>query len=386
MDIERQFERIVNGIGDTEAPREEHRCRLRRQVLDAVESAGSPAPMLYPQKIRTLIMNKSLIRWTTAAAVLLIGVALILMYSGSSPTAAWADVGENLNRAQSFSFHLAIYRNGELRMEGQFSYLQADLMRVESKDWIGVFDWSRGKFLNLFPREKQAFSATVTDIKKYGQREQIRNWLADLKGIIGSKKVKEIGDQVFGDRSCKGWQVDDSRGAVTVWADHKTAEIVRVEIQKGAARTVMSDFNFNPQLEESQFSLKVPQGYEMVAETTFAGKDASEDDLLLLLRAWSGGNGGMFPDSLTDITGWLKAAPKYDWSQEKQDENTMKMALSRALFKLGMQQDWTYRGKGVKRGDAKKAVFWSSVGKDKFRVIYGDLSVRQLSKEELPEK
>ena len=185
-------------------------------------------------------------------------------------------------------------------------------------------------------------------------------------------------------RPCRGWQVVNSEGTVTVWADEKTAEMVRVEIEEGVVRTVMTDFRFNPNLVESHFSLEVPEGYQVVAKTSFAAKDASEDDLLLLLRAWSGGNGNVFPDSLTDVGGWYKAATKYDWSKEKQDEKTMEKAISRAFFRLGARQDWVYRGKGVKVGNAKQAVFWTPAGNGKYRVIYGDLSVRQADKKELP--
>jgi outer membrane lipoprotein-sorting protein len=384
MDIERLFERIIRNIGDSETPDEEHRRQLRKQVLDAVESVEPSAPLISPYQKRTLIMNNSLIRWTTAAAVLLICVAMILIHTGSSPTAAWADVGKYLNQAKKLSFKMVVYQGNELRMEGQLSYFHEDRMRMETKDSIGIFDWSKGKFLTLAPQEKQAVAATLKDIEKFGQRQWLRNWLADLKKIIGSKEAKEIGGKSFENHSCKGWEVTNFEGTVTVWANEKTAELVRVEIITGIVRTVMSEFNFNPQLDESQFSLEVPKGYEMIAETTFSGKDASDDDIVLLLRVWSGGNGNVFPDSLFDVPDWFKAASKYDWSKEKQDEDTLKRSINRAFFKLNTQQDWIYRGKGVKRGDAKQAIFWSPLGKDKFLVIHGDLSIRQVSKKELP--
>ena len=136
---------------------------------------------------------------------------------------------------------------------------------------------------------------TLKDAEMWGARD----WLAELKKIVGNKDAKQIGDKTFENRPCKGWQVANSEGTVTVWADQKTAEIVRVEIEAGIVRTVMSDFKFNPKLDESQFSLEVPKGYEVVVKTNFAAKDVSEDDLVLLLRAWAGGNGGVFPDSLT---------------------------------------------------------------------------------------
>jgi hypothetical protein len=380
MDVERQFERFVDGIGDTDAPREEHRRQLRKQVLAVVESAGTSGPTIPGLNTRRFIMSNALIRWFAAAAALLVCATLAWLHMGSSPAVAWAGVSESLNRAQTLSLKVAAYQGKELRTEEKLSCLNTDRMRAESKEYVVIMDRGQGKLLVLVPQGKHAYAGTLKDAEKWGTRD----WLADLKRIVGNKVAKEIGDKTFENRPCKGWQVANSEGAVTVWADQKTAEIVRVEIEAGIVRTVMSDFEFNPKLDESQFSLDVPDGYKIVANTSFAAKDASEDDLMLLLRAWVGGNGDVFPDSLMDFAGWYKAASKYDWSKEKQDEGTMTKAISGAFFRLNAKQDWVYRGKGVKLGNSKQAIFWAPVKNGKYHVIYGDLSIRQVDKNELP--
>jgi hypothetical protein len=106
---------------------------------------------------------------------------------------------------------------------------------------------------------------------------------------------------------------------------------------------------------------------------------------LLLLRVWAGGNGGVFPDSLSDMADWIRAAGKYDWSRETEDEATLKQMIGQAFFRLNSNQNWVYRGKGVKVGDAKTPVFWRPVGDGKFQVIYGDFEVRKVDEKELPE-
>jgi hypothetical protein len=46
---------------------------------------------------------------------------------------------------------------------------------------------------------------------------------------------------------------------------------------------------------------------------------------------------------------------------------------------------WHYQGRGVDLGDAKIAVAWyKPKGAEFYRVIFGDLSVRELSSDELP--
>ena len=54
------------------------------------------------------------------------------------------------------------------------------------------------------------------------------------------------------------------------------------------------------------------------------------------------------------------------------------------LYETGGQ--WHYAGAGVKLGDASKAVYWyKPKGTSTWRVIYGDLSVKEVAQENLPE-
>ncbi len=47
--------------------------------------------------------------------------------------------------------------------------------------------------------------------------------------------------------------------------------------------------------------------------------------------------------------------------------------------------DYRYTGGGVKLGDAEKAVFWyKPKDSQNYRIIYGDLSVKDISQENLP--
>lgn len=385
MDAERQFERFVCSVGNTEAPREEHRRRLRAQVLATVESARTSNPVVCQLNRRKAIMTRSIVRWATAAAAVLVCSTLAWLYVDHSPSAAWADVARNLNESQTLSLNLTVYQGEEQRSQQTMSFLTPDRMRVESGGAIGVFDWAQGKMLSLTPQYKYAVAMTLTDKLTDAEKLEQRNWLARLKEIVGSENAQEVGGKTFEGRPCKGWQVVNAAGTTTVWADEKTAQIVRVEIIAGIVRTVLDNFKFNPQLDESQFSLETPEGYTMAADASFAAKDASEDDVMLLLRAWAGGNGGVFPDSLADVGSWFKAATKYDWSKEEnKDGNMLRNAIVRAFFRLNSRQDWVYRGKGVKLGNAEAAVFWSPAANGKYCVVYGDLSVRQVDKKELP--
>jgi hypothetical protein len=57
------------------------------------------------------------------------------------------------------------------------------------------------------------------------------------------------------------------------------------------------------------------------------------------------------------------------------------------LFALQLPQssNWRYVGENVKFGTSDKAIFWyMPKGSQNYRVIYGDLSVKEISPENLP--
>jgi hypothetical protein len=52
---------------------------------------------------------------------------------------------------------------------------------------------------------------------------------------------------------------------------------------------------------------------------------------------------------------------------------------------LPAESDWKYVGKDVKFGDANKPIFWyRPKGSETYRVIYSDLSVKDVASENLP--
>ncbi len=64
------------------------------------------------------------------------------------------------------------------------------------------------------------------------------------------------------------------------------------------------------------------------------------------------------------------------------------MKMSRGimfLMKLPAESNWRYAGENVKYDQAETPVFWyKPEGADTYRVIYGDLSVKNVSQENLP--
>ena len=73
-------------------------------------------------------------------------------------------------------------------------------------------------------------------------------------------------------------------------------------------------------------------------------------------------------------------------SQEQNREYGLKMARGFIFFKLlKAENDWHYVGKNVKLGDSESPVCWyRPKDSETYRVIYGDLSVKDVAPANLP--
>jgi hypothetical protein len=115
-----------------------------------------------------------------------------------------------------------------------------------------------------------------------------------------------------------------------------------------------------------------------------------EDDLIDTLRDYSQLSGGPFPDSLDqdiyspliEVLGKKLGLQEGHKPNAKQNQALMEMQLKLMpgvmfIDALSPKADAHYAGKGVSLGAAGKPIFWyrPKDGK-KYRVIYGDLSLR----------
>jgi hypothetical protein len=73
-------------------------------------------------------------------------------------------------------------------------------------------------------------------------------------------------------------------------------------------------------------------------------------------------------------------------SEQDQMQHAMKMARGMVFItSLPAESNWNYAGENIKFGDAQTPIFWyQSTGSQTYRIIYGDLSVKDVAPEDLP--
>jgi hypothetical protein len=341
-------------------------------------------------KIRRTIM-KSPVTKIAAAAVIIIAVLI-----GINPfrsTITFADVVKPILNAKTLILDM-IVGDEETGTVIHDVIVDQRIRRVISRQEhvVNIIDPESAKMLTLHTEGK---IAAYSDIQGSIQ-EGTKDYVASLRKIITDAqnnpgfKAKELGEKEIDGQKVVGF----SANGFTVWADAETALPVRIEVESHQLSAVFKNFQFDVPVEEleSQVSMEMPDGYKLVESKggEFDMGTPTEQDLVECLRVWAelllDGN---FPETI-GMTELMRLLPqveaKLGESVASAEEGTQKgMTLGKGmLFIMGLK-DQHYAGNGVKLGEADTAIFWyQPQGSATYRVIYGDLSVKDVAEENLP--
>jgi hypothetical protein len=339
-------------------------------------------------KLRRLIMKSSITRIAVAAAVIV--VAALGVLSISAPSITFADVVKPLLTARTLILDM-IVGDEETGPVIHDVIVDSRIRRVISNQEhvANIIDTEAAQMLTLHTEGK---IAVYSDIKG-SLEEGTRDYLASLRKIITDLqnnpgfKAKELGEKEIDGQKVVGF----SAGEFTIWADAETALPVRIEVESPQLSAIFKNFQFDVPVEEleSLVSMDVPDGYAEQKKVFDMGTP-TEQDLVECLRIWAevllDGN---FPQAIgmTEIMSQLpQIEAKLGESVASPEEGTQKgMTLGKGmLFEMSLK-DKHYAGGGVKLGDASKAIFWyKPEGAETWRVIYGDLSVKDVAPDNLP--
>ncbi|MCJ7544501.1 MAG: hypothetical protein MUP47_08065 [Phycisphaerae bacterium] len=376
---EDEFNRLVTKLPiDTRvdpAHKEATRQRMLEQFAQARQTpppAASEGPLGWMRRLS--VKTKS---FAALAAVLAITAGIIaVVYFGGGAKIALADVQRKLAAVPVIAFRLELFRPGVTPLDAQTYVTEDSITRFELPECTSLIDWQHGRMLALMPQSHEAIEGDVQNLQ---ENPYHRDWLADLRRIVGCEDARYLGTKTVDGVHAVGWEINDGNWIVTVWADADSAELVRVEFQKDQLRMAFSRFRYDVDIDPGKLSLTAPAGYT-VRRIAMDASRASEGEVVLVLRIWAMGNGDVFPDSL-DSWKFSQAASKADWEKVMEEadgksSDEISQSIGQAFWWLNTNPGWSYVGAGVRLGDAKKAVFWyRPQGTSTWRVIYGDLRV-----------
>ena len=331
-----------------------------------------------------------------AAAVIIIAILTAIHFLGSPIEGiAWADVVRPILTARTVVFNVEgenipttrVMNMGTQRVRGEVLSPDGKTVQV-----IAIVDYDTSRMLQLIPKQK---TAVLIDLKDMPEKPE--NVLETMRDIITELQndpdvsVEPLGEKEIDGQIAKGFRATGPDVELTIWADPQTALPIHMEQKWRQMQFVCTDFQFDIEMDESLFSMEIPEGYSEIpsAELPIAG--STEQDLIESLRIWAEVIlDGVFPRDLStqvytdDVK---KNREKFATLQDEQKlELAMKMGPGFIFFQLlKAENDWHYVGKNVKLGDSESPVCWyRPEGSETYRVIYGDLSVKDVAPENLP--
>jgi len=366
-------------------------------VLQALEKREQQASGVTKPDLWRTIMNSKITKLATAAAII-VAVLVGFHYLGGSAGNVYADVAERLQKARTLLYTITTSTPVEwmpdLRME--IAFKEPGYMRMTMPGgYVSVMDCLQGKALSIIPDKKQFIEMEMSNLPGDGGRRQFET-IEKLRSLP-ERADEIIGEKQIDGRTVQGFRVSEGGMTYTVWIDPKSRELVEVEVTFDGAPQMsgtMTDFRFDAELGDELFSITPPDGYTRLAIQVDAG-EASEDDLIEFLRLWSGWTkDGIFPPTLNPAE-LPKAAMEMvkagkfgpdQTTEQQQFGDTMKVTRAMMfVMKLPAESNWRYAGQNIRHGDAQTPVFWyRPVGSQTCRVIYGDLSVKDVAPENLP--
>jgi len=301
---------------------------------------------------------------------------------------------------------------------------------------VKISDWIHGRTLTYSPKEKKAtIKETEPVANPSGPFDFCRKILnAPNLQWVGKRKTTTGEVNVF--RHSYRWYVAGERDwSDDIWIDTKTKQVVATynpgtdiydpendavrnnpPENKWSNQTVMGsgnlDIRYDVELDDSLFRLEPPEGYAVEVKQR---DRITEKEMIEYLGILADFNDKMFPDQAFPQPWELlskidRASHKYHWPKPGEEST----AAERKLLDTDMRYSWRfgtvgnapilvffswdpdtivensfrYLGKGVNLGDKDRIVCWYKLKDAKdpstYRVVYGDLSVKDVAPEDLP--
>ena len=353
---------------------------------------------------------KSRMTKLAAAAVIIAGV-FVGRYLFNGPvgiaSVGWADVLKNVETARTIMYIREFESSKEKEvvetriMEPYHS--RTDVIAHDSQiDETGngtmykvaIRNTNLNKHLLLYPNTKMA----VIGDDDVTPGDEIRAY-EKLKKDFRDGTEKNLGRVTLNGRETICFEISGENKKITVWADPNTALPIQIEEITGEngdrKKIVRSDIRFDIELDEQLFSLTPPEDYCLLdietqqLQTPFELTEKHLVEGLAVYPKYLDGKfctryGGGRPLS-EEVRKKCKAEVKKieGWSDMEGHKSLLGCAF---VEQLPEGCDYQYVGEDVKLGDANTPVcWWKPPGSKTYRVVYGDLSIRDVEPSDLPE-
>jgi len=428
-DNEKYIEEYVKDI-PFDAPDSGHRDELKTQLLNAF-----PKHRLQPA-VQTVGIWRTIMKSRTsklaAAAVIMLAVLAGLHFFDRTSGIVWADVVKRLEEIKSGTYTITADIKGMPGMpEDYVTHIIQDVKLSYEQSAVRV-DASvqapngtrKSRIYLLF--EDRVLTSLMLDQKKYIEveigEEQMKKMSEEngdpatiLKAILERDYI-ELGRQIIDGVPSWGIEASDPKlgtkmGSlisggmfdeltVQLWVDERSQFPIRLfatgssKDGKTSMKTVYDNFQWNTEIDPALLRPEIPDGFELLAQSQWeTGQEAEE--ILDVLKLFVELGDGTYPASLKTMTVAQAIVPllrkKYPEGSAKPDKEVLAryMKVDRVglmyttLEKEGKEP--AYYGDKVSAESPGAVLFRWKIGDDAYRVVFGDLSTRDVTATQLAE-
>ncbi|MHC4557990.1 MAG: LolA family protein [Planctomycetota bacterium] len=372
--------------------------RVLGNVLQSLDENQMQKPGVTKPDLWRIIMKTKMTKLAAASVIIVAVLVGIHQFGSNGASAVFASVVEQLHYARTMTYSIVTNTPVEsmptLRL--QIAFKEPGYMRTTTADgYITVIDWAQNKGITLWPPKREYIDFEASNYQHDPAQDPFM--VVEKLRTLPSQADEVLGEKEIDGRVLQGFRVTKDDMINTVWVDPQTTQLVRVEIEytnSPGMNTIMTDFQFNVELDDSLFSLTPTEGYTRL-EVQADVSTVTEEDLIAYLHMWSTWTqDSTFPPTFNPIELPKVTAEMIKQGMFGQGETSQQQRGAEAtqmyrgimfMTQLPAESNWRYAGENVKYGDAQTPIFWyQPSGSATYRVIYGDLSVRDVAPENLP--
>ena len=411
---------LTNAIGSDGAhPNFEQWRKSHPAAIETLKSRAETESSVSqrPQNVWRIIMKNRMTRFA-ATAVIITGVLFGLYFIGGPDMAgvAWAEVVENVEQIQTYMFRGKSSTSGgplgdnvqEMEMTAYWSLTHGTRVQsyMDGKIAMDMYMLPAEKMMvNLMPEQKRYMRMLLNDELLQKMEEEQNNPRYMVKQFT-THEYTELGRDIIDGIEVEGIEVTDPKvwgGMVEkavgrLWVDVATNLPVRMEMEMAMedieTKMVMDQFEWGIELDPSLFDPEIPEDYELMAEVEMP--DAGGEMAVEGLRLFAEMTGGSYPSDMGMMTAIkeiseamreeLMAEPNAMPSRET-TEKLMKIQMICMFYAQLVQEDKdpAYYGEKVTSEFGHAVLLRWKTADDQYRVVFGDLSVEDVSADELAE-
>jgi hypothetical protein len=373
---------------------------------------------------RRIIMKTS-VKFAAAAVFLFMVFAGWRVFDKSSSGVVWADVAQKVRQAKVVAYRAVttmtgnpIFSNqgkGEIVSSTETIWMTQDTVKVEtttvndqltSNTYCTYLLPKEKKLVHVYPMAKMYYTEELNDnllAKIKQQNRDPREW---VQKIINSQ-YKSLSKTTLDGIEVEGLETTDpaitggvfEKALARLWVDVKTGYPVQMEQDfdmnegKTQMHIIIRDFQWDVAVDADLFNPNIPADFTPVQLKTLSTPDMDENTAIAGLKRYAE-LANQYPENLNPVTLINNSLKMIDsqsqgLSQSQVKDKTEEMIVSSNSlggFYMTLVQDKkdpAYYGKTVTVGDGKAVLLRWKTNDTTYRVIRGDLSINEMSAEQL---